>query len=185
MKGVVEVNLRTGVRAPGMIRFCWYQWLGQVRTLLWVSVSPGENDGVWFRCSLRMLLREGNGTPLQYSCLENPMDGGAWWAAVHGVTEGQTRLHFHFSLSCTGEGNGNPLQCSCLDNPRDRGAWWAAIYGVAWSQTQLKWLSSSKDPSGFKLWSLNMRKLTIISSLAESQILLLNKAYLFNVRLSK
>ena len=29
------------------------------------------------------------------------------------------RLHFHFSLSCTGEGNGNPLQCSCLENPRD------------------------------------------------------------------
>ena len=35
---------------------------------------------------------EGNGTPLQYSCLENPMDGGAWKAAVHGVTEGRTRL---------------------------------------------------------------------------------------------
>ena len=34
---------------------------------------------------------EGDGTPLQYSCLENPMDGGAWWAAVHGVAEGQTR----------------------------------------------------------------------------------------------
>ena len=48
------------------------------------------------------------------------------------------RLHFHFSLSCTGEGNGNPLQCSCLENPRDSGAWWAAIYGVAQSQTQLK-----------------------------------------------
>ena len=46
--------------------------------------------------------REGNGTPLQYSCLENPMDRGAWKAAVHGVAEGQTRLsdftftfHFH------------------------------------------------------------------------------------------
>ena len=45
---------------------------------------------------------EGNGTPLQYSCLENPMDGGAWNAAVHGVAEGRTRLsdftftfHFH------------------------------------------------------------------------------------------
>ena len=45
---------------------------------------------------------EGNGTPLQYSCLENPMDGGAWKAAVHGVAEGPTRLsdftftfHFH------------------------------------------------------------------------------------------
>ena len=43
-----------------------------------------------------------NGTPLQYSCLENPMDGGAWKAAVHGVAEGRTRLsdftftfHFH------------------------------------------------------------------------------------------
>ena len=45
---------------------------------------------------------EGNGTPLQYSCLENPMDGGAWWAAVHGVAKSQTQLsdfpftvHFH------------------------------------------------------------------------------------------
>ena len=45
---------------------------------------------------------EGNGTPLQYSCLENPMDGGAWEAAVHGVTKSRTRLsdftfpfHFH------------------------------------------------------------------------------------------
>ena len=72
---------------------------------------------------------EGNGTPLQYSCLENPMDGGAWWAAVHRVTRNQTRLSdfnftFHFSLSCIGEGNGNPLQCSCLENTRDGGAWW-------------------------------------------------------------
>ena len=45
---------------------------------------------------------EGNGTPLQYSCLENLMDGGAWWAAVHGVAKSRTRLsdftftfHFH------------------------------------------------------------------------------------------
>ena len=35
---------------------------------------------------------EGNGTPLQYSCLEDPMDGGAWWAVVHGVAKSQTRL---------------------------------------------------------------------------------------------
>ena len=38
------------------------------------------------------LVGEGNGTPLQYSCLENPMDGGAWWAAVHGVAKSRTRL---------------------------------------------------------------------------------------------
>ena len=35
---------------------------------------------------------EGNGTPLQYSCLENPMGRGAWWAAVHGVAKSRTRL---------------------------------------------------------------------------------------------
>ena len=35
---------------------------------------------------------KGNGNPLQYSCLENPMDGGAWWAIVHGVAKSQTRL---------------------------------------------------------------------------------------------
>ena len=35
---------------------------------------------------------EGNGNPLQYSCLESPMDGGAWWAAVHAVAKSQTRL---------------------------------------------------------------------------------------------
>ena len=57
------------------------------------------------------------------------------------------RLHFHFSLSCTGEGNGNPLQCSCLQNPRDGGAWWATVYGVAQSRTRLKWLSSSSSSS--------------------------------------
>ena len=55
------------------------------------------------------------------------------------------RLHFHFSLLCTGEGNGNPLQCFCLENPRDGGAWWAAVYGVAQSLTQLKRLGSSSS----------------------------------------
>ena len=35
---------------------------------------------------------EGNGNPLQYSCLENPMDGGAWWPTVHGVAKSRTRL---------------------------------------------------------------------------------------------
>ena len=59
------------------------------------------------------------------------------------------RLHFHFSLSCTGEGNGNPLQCSCLENPRDSEAWWAAVYGVAQSRTRLKRLSSSSSSRWF------------------------------------
>ena len=45
-----------------------------------------------WRCIYFAHLNEGNGTPLQYSCLENCMDGGAWWAAVHGVAKSQTRL---------------------------------------------------------------------------------------------
>ena len=44
---------------------------------------------------------EGNGTPLQYPCLENPMDGGAWWATAHGVTQSRTRLSDFTSLSLT------------------------------------------------------------------------------------
>ena len=76
---------------------------------------------------------------------ERVKDREAWHAAVHWVVKSDMteRLHFHFSLSCTGEGNGSPLHCSCLENPRDSGAWWAAIYGVAQSQTRLKRISSS------------------------------------------
>ena len=55
-----------------------------------------------YLCMLCMFVREGNGTPLQCSCLENPMDGGAWWAVVHGIAKSQPGLsdftftfHFH------------------------------------------------------------------------------------------
>ena len=97
----------------------------------------------------------GNGNPLQYSCLENAqrkwkcsschgqrclVGWSPWGRWELNTTEG---LRFHFSLSCIGGGNGNPLQCSCLENPRDSRAWWAAIYGVTQSWTQLKRLSSS------------------------------------------
>ena len=67
---------------------------------------------------------EGNGHLLQYSCLENSMDGGAWWTTVHRVTKSQTQLsNFTFFLSIVhfGEGNDNPFQCSCLKNPMDGG----------------------------------------------------------------
>ena len=82
----------------------------------------------------RTIIGEGNGTPLQYSCLENPMDGGAWKAAVHGVTKSRTRLsdftstfHFHaleketathssvlaWRIPGTGEPGGLPSMGSC------------------------------------------------------------------------
>ena len=61
------------------------------------SVSPQYVLG--FKARPWRLGREGNGNALQYSCLENPMDGVAWKAAVHGVSEGRTRLSdFNFTL---------------------------------------------------------------------------------------
>ena len=66
---------------------------------MWSAIEGKES--IRFRSS-NVLAREGNGTPLQYSCLENPMDGGVWKAAVHGVSKNRTRLsditftfHFH------------------------------------------------------------------------------------------
>ena len=60
----------------------------------------GEN--ISFIQKVAFYIGEGNGNPLQYSCLKNPLDGGAWWAAVHGVAKSRTRLsdftftfHFH------------------------------------------------------------------------------------------
>ena len=87
---------------------------------------------------IRDLLGEGNGNPLQDSCLENSVDRGAWWAAVHGVAQNRTRLKRLSMHACIEEGNGNPLQYPCLENPRDGGAWGAAVYGVTQSQTRLK-----------------------------------------------
>ena len=103
---------------------------------------------------------EGNVNPLQCSCLENPRDRGAWWAAIYGAAQSQTRLTWRSSSStnldgkepaCNAgdlglipgsgrslrEGNGCSLQYSCLENPMDRGAWWATVHRVAKSQTGL------------------------------------------------
>ena len=110
---------------------------------------------------------EGNGNPLQCSSLENPRDGGAWWAAVPGVAQSRTRLKRLSSSSSVcilipnsqfspptpcfpfdkpEGGYGNPLQCSCLENPRDRGAWRATVQRVSQSQTRLKQLSTQAEP---------------------------------------
>ena len=63
--------------------------------------DPGSNPG------LGRSSGEGNANPLQYSCLENPMDGGAWWATVHRVAKSQTRLSDFTSLSVLESETGN------------------------------------------------------------------------------
>ena len=88
---------------------------------------------------------EGNGTPLQCSCLDNPMDGEARQAAVHGDEKSRTRLsdftftfHFHALEKAMAAHS-----VFLLENPRDGGAWWAAVYGVAQSRTRLKRLAAA------------------------------------------
>ena len=85
-----------------LLVFATLGWLCPYLTwVLFLSDFPGGSDGKASVYSagdpgsipgLGRSPEEGNGTPLQYSCLENPMDGGAWWATVHGVTKSRTRL---------------------------------------------------------------------------------------------
>ena len=56
------------------------------------SANAGDIRNMGLIPGLGRALEGGHGNPLQYSCLENPMDRGAWWATVHGVAESQTRL---------------------------------------------------------------------------------------------
>ena len=96
--------------------------------------SPG------LKLNIQKTKGEGNGTPLQYSCLENPMDGGAWCAAVHGVAKSLTQLSdftftFHFPALEKEMATHSSILAWRIPGT---GAWWAAVYGVAQSWTRLK-----------------------------------------------
>ena len=81
-----------------------------------------------------MYLGEGNGNPLQDSCLENAMDGGAWWAAVHGIAKSRTQLSdftFTFHFHALEKEMATHSSILAWRIPGTRGAWWAAVYGVA------------------------------------------------------
>ena len=69
-------------------------------------------------------------TPLQCSCLENPRDRGAWWAAVYGVAQSRTRLK--------GLSSSSSSKYSCLEKLMDSGAWQATYHVVAeeWDRTE-------------------------------------------------
>ena len=67
-----------------MCLWCVYVHVCSVCVHVYVCVC------VWVCVCVRICVREGNGTPLQCSCLENPIDGGTWWATVHGVAKSLT-----------------------------------------------------------------------------------------------
>ena len=117
---------------------------------LWGREESDTTERLPFHFSLSCS-GEGNGHPLQGSCLESPRGGGAWWAAVYGAAQSRTRLKRLSSSSssasmtaqstaasvCLVSGNASPLLCSCLEEPMDRGVWRDTVHGVAKSQTQL------------------------------------------------
>ena len=119
----------------------------------WGREESDTTEQLHFHFSLSWI-GEGNGSPLQCSCLENPRDGGACWAAIYGVAQSQTRLKQLSSSSSSsvgkesafkagdggsipglgrspGGGHGNPLQYSCLKNPMDRRACGSTVHRVA------------------------------------------------------
>ena len=98
-----------------------------------MGVPVTSNLSHWWHFSVVFIISsywygEGNGTPLQYSCLENPMDGVAWWAAVQGVAKSRTRLSDFTFMPWRRKWQPTPVFLP--GEFRDGGAWWAAIYGV-------------------------------------------------------
>ena len=106
----------------------------------------GKVMSLLFNMLSRFVIGEGNGTPLQYSCLENPMDGEAWKAAVHGVAEGRTQLSNFTFMHWRRKWQPTPVFL-----PGESQGWQSlvgfAISGVAQGQTRLKRLSSSSSNS--------------------------------------
>ena len=99
-----SIPLSEKAMAPHSSTLAWrIPWIGGAwwAAVHGVAKSRTRLSDFTFHLSLSCIGR-GNGNPLQYSCLEDPMDGGAWWAAVHGVAGSRTRLsdftftfHFH------------------------------------------------------------------------------------------
>ena len=87
---------------PSFWLFSWLLWATLANYQTWGGSCRKPPYFIAYWSGVRTCNREGNGTPIQYSCLENPMDGGAWWATVHAVAKSRTWLsdfpftfHFH------------------------------------------------------------------------------------------
>ena len=108
----------------------------------WSHWGPDTTEWLHFHFSLSSI-GEGNGNPLQCSCLENHRDGGAWWAAIYGVAQSWTRLKWLSSsssnIAISVFPNGSAIwNLPAWKNAIDRGDWWAIVNGVrSWT-----WLTS-------------------------------------------
>ena len=135
----------------------------------------------------------GHGTLLQHSCLENPMDGGAWWAAVHGVAESQTRLsdfpftfHFHALekemathssvLAWRIPGTGEPGGLSSMGSHRVEHDWSDSAAGSTKTNIDLtEYTEKGKEANDYLWWTLEVILVIWGKSLQKISIVLLYK----------
>ena len=154
----------------------------------WGCEESDTTERVHFPFSLSCI-GEGNGNPLQCSCLENPRDGGAWWAAVYGVAQSPTRLRWlstamvkKFACQCRRH-SFNPwvrkIPCSWkwlstsvfyLENSMDKGSWRATVHGVTNSWTEDACLHTHVYTGKFIRPSpINPREIITVNNLHTSQ----------------
>ena len=114
----------------------WTEEPGRLQSMQ--SLRADTTERLHFHFSL-CCIREGNGNPLQCSCLENPRDGGAWWAAVYGVTQSRTRLKRLSSSSSK-----QNLEVSWVICKKERAAWQKeeqTVYTWCYSSKNFRWIS--------------------------------------------
>ena len=98
-------------------------WGSLVGCPLWGCTESDTTEQLHFHFSL-LCIREGNGNPFQCSCLENPRDGGAWWAAVYGVAQSRTRLKW---LSSSSKCHAIYCNCSALPSQQEKSHRWYIV----------------------------------------------------------
>ena len=122
-------------------------------SMLWYQITWIGFIYLYFRES-RILPREGNGTPLQNSCVESPMNGGAWWVAVHGVTESQTLLSDFTFTFMHWRRKWQPTPVFLPGEFQGRGSLVACHLWGPQNRTWLEQLSSSRSSSRILSWWL-------------------------------
>ena len=108
-------------------------WRSLVGCSPWGRKELGTTERLHYHFSLSCI-GEGNGNPLQCSCLENPRDGGAWWAAVYGVTQSWTRLKRLSSSSSSSSSSSNLFLGEFLASSNHERSMAMRKRGVCWFQ---------------------------------------------------
>ena len=136
---------------PVLLSGKYHGWRSLEGCSPWDRWGSDTTEHLRFHFSLACI-GEGNGNPLQCSCLENPRDGGAWWAAVHGVTQSRTWLKWlssssrRYILGASIRGSGSlgiqHREGSCWDAFQD---WVRLPYAVWWLTLKREWRCASRQ----------------------------------------